>query len=216
MTMLAAKLDKGEAVDVYTQKAPRYDIWGKLTEARARERALRAAKIRDGETILEVAVGTGLMFEKIVAANPTGRNVGVDLTPAMLAQATARLAKSAAKYELRVGDAYALDFPDGQFDLLVNNYMFDLLPEADFPRVLAEFRRVLKPDGRLLLINMTRPAHWYDGFWEWVYRVSPKTMTGCRGVVLSDALRAQGFQQLRRAYVSQLGFPSEIITAQVA
>lgn len=215
MTMLASKLDKNDVVQVYTRKASSYDAWGTRTEARARARALERANIRDGEAILEVAVGTGLMFEKIVAANASGRNVGVDLTPAMLEQARARLQRTGAKnYELRVGDAYALDFPDAQFDLLVNNYMFDLLPEADFPRVLAEFRRVLKPDGRLLLINMTRPAHWYDGFWEWVYRVSPKTMTGCRGVVLSDALRAQGFQNIEREYLSQLGFPSEILTAR--
>ncbi|MBI4673742.1 MAG: methyltransferase domain-containing protein [Chloroflexi bacterium] len=216
MTMLASKLDRNEVVQVYTGKAAVYDIWGTRTEARARERALERAQLRDGEAVLEVAVGTGLMFEKIVAANPAGRNVGIDLTPAMLERAQARMTRTAAKnYELRVGDAYRLDFPGAQFDLLVNNYMFDLLPEADFPRVLQEFRRVLKPSGRLVLINMTRPAHWYDGFWEWVYRVSPTTLAGCRGVVLSDALRANGFQNLQREYVSQLGFPSEIITARV-
>jgi hypothetical protein len=89
------------------------------------------------------------------------------------------------------------------------------LTSADFPRVLQEFRRVLQPTGRLVLINMTRPAHWYDGFWEWVYQVSPNSMTGCRGVVLSEALRANGFQSIEREYLSQLGFPSEILTAHV-
>lgn len=216
MGMLAAKLDKGAVVEVYTQKASVYDLWGTLTEARARTRALEKANIRNGETILEVAVGTGLMFEKIVAANPTGRNVGIDLTPAMLERARTRIGRTASQnYELRVGDAYALDFPDAQFDLLVNNYMFDLLPEADFPRVLQEFRRVLKPNGRLVLINMTRGEHWYDHFWEWVYRVSPSTLAGCRGVLLSDVLHARGFQQIEREYTSQLGFPSEIIIAHM-
>lgn len=216
MSMLAAKLDPSEVVQIYTRKASSYDWWGKLTEARARERAVARAQIRDGETILEVAVGTGLMFEKIVAANPSGRNVGVDVTPAMLAQAQARLARAVSShYELRGGDARHLNFSNGVFDLLVNNYMFDLLPEADFPRVLQEFRRVLKPEGRLVLVNMALPEHWSDGFWEWVYTISPKTMTGCRGVALSDALRANRFQDIQREYVSQFGFPSEIITARV-
>jgi len=44
-------------------------------------------------------------------------------------------------YRLQVGDAYELDFPDDSFDVLVNNYMFDLLPERDFSRVLGEFGR---------------------------------------------------------------------------
>lgn len=216
--MLAAKLqDKNTVVAVYTQKASLYDLWGTLTEANARERALERARIRDGEAILEVAIGTGLMFEKIIGLNRSGRNVGIDLTPAMLAKAKARVAKHRpTNYELHVGDAYQLDFPDRHFDLLVNNYMFDLLPEVDFGRVLQEFRRVLKPGGRLLLINMTRPEHWYHGFWEWVYRVSPKTLTGCRGVVLSEMLKANGFRQIEREYLSQLGFPSEIITAQAS
>lgn len=213
--MLAAKLDKGAVVDVYTAKASIYDVWGTLTESRARERALELANIRDGEAILEVAVGTGLMFENLVAANSSGRTVGVDLTPAMLEKARVRVAKQSTKnYELHTGDAYQLDFADGQFDLLVNNYMFDLLPEPDFPRVLQEFRRVLKPGGRLLLINMARPEHWYDGLWEWVYKVSPKTMAGCRGVFLSEILLTNGFQNIHREYLSQLGFPSEILTAQ--
>lgn len=215
--MLAAKFeDKRTVVEVYTRKASYYDVWGKLTESHARAFALERAHIQNGETILEVAVGTGLMFEQIAAANPNGRSVGIDLTPAMLAHAQARAAKRGlANYELHVGDAYNLDFPNAQFDLVVNNYMFDLLPENDFGRVLQEFRRVLKPGGRLLLINMARPEHWYDGFWEWVYRVSPKTMAGCRGVVMSSFLQTNGFEQIERSYVSQLGFPSEIITARV-
>ena len=45
---------------------------------------------------------------------------------------------------------------ENSFDLLINNYMFDLLPEPDFEPVLAEFGRVLKPGGRLVLANMAR------------------------------------------------------------
>jgi ubiquinone/menaquinone biosynthesis C-methylase UbiE len=215
MSIATAKLGKPEVIQVYSATAPIYDLWGMLTETRARQRALTFAQIRDGESILEVAVGTGLTFEKILRENPNGENVGIDLTPAMLAKAKSRAAKSGnSNYQLQVGDAYALDFPDQQFDLVMNNYMFDLLPEKDFGLVLAEFKRVLKPNGRIVLVNMTQGEKFYQRFWESVYRINPRWLGGCRGVLLSSVLHQVGFQNVRREFVSQLGFPSEIIAAQ--
>ncbi len=72
MTIATAKLSKTEVVKVYSQNAPVYDVWGVLTETKARRRALELAQIRDGESILEVAVGTGLTFQEILKANPHG------------------------------------------------------------------------------------------------------------------------------------------------
>ncbi len=214
MSIATAKLKKVEVVQVYSRTAPVYDIWGVLTESKARKRALALAQIRDGESILEVAVGTGLTFREILKANPHGHNAGIDLTPAILEKARRRAAKSGLNnYDLSQGDAYTLQFPNRQFDLLVNNYLFDLLPEEDFVTVLSEFKRVLKPGGRLILINMTQGVRFYQRFWEAVYQLNPKWLGGCRGVLLSPALKATGFEQIHREAVSQLGFPSEIITA---
>lgn len=214
MSIATAKLNKPEVIQVYTRTAPVYDIWGILTESKARKRALALARIRDGESILEVAVGTGLTFQKILKANPRGQNIGIDLTPAILAKAQRRAGQSGlTNYSLSRGDAYDLQYPDQQFDVLVNNYLFDLLPEEDFVTVLTGFKRVLKPDGRLVLINMTKGAHFYQHFWEAVYHLNPKWLGGCRGVLLSAALETTGFDHIHRETVSQLGFPSEIIIA---
>ncbi len=216
MSIATAKLKKVEVVQVYSRTAPVYDIWGVLTESKARKRALALAQIRDGESILEVAVGTGLTFHEILKANPHGHNAGIDLTPAILEKARRRTAKSGLNnYDLSQGDAYTLQFPDRQFDLLVNNYLFDLLPEEDFVTVLSEFKRVLKPGGRLILINMTQGVHFYQRFWEAVYQLNPKWLGGCRGVLLSPAVKVAGFEHIHREAVSQLGFPSEIITATI-
>ena len=54
-----------------------------MTESRARNRAIELAEINDGQTILEVAVGTGLAFYEIVKRNPNGTNTGVDLSLGM-------------------------------------------------------------------------------------------------------------------------------------
>lgn len=216
MSIASAKLDKTAVVQVYSQTAWIYDVWGKLTETRARKRALALAKIQNGESILEVAIGTGLTFEEILRANPNGMKVGVDLTPAMLKKAKSRAGQSGiGNYTIDVGDAYALKFPDHHFDLLMNNYMFDLLPENDFVPVLTEFKRVLKPNGRMILVNMTQGERWYQRFWESVYRINPRWLGGCRGVRLSQAIEKVGFRNIRRETASQFGFPSEIIAATV-
>ena len=120
-----------------------------------------------------------------------------------------------ANYQVSTGDAYDLKFSNRQFDLLMNNYMFDLLPEKDFVQVLNEFKRVLKPTGRIVLVNMTRGKHFHERFWEAVYRVNPRWLGGCRGVFLSEALHKAGFTEIARETVSQFGFPSEIISATV-
>ena len=210
--MPKTKLSKERVSDIYKKIAPLYDSWAWLTETRARSRCLKLAAIRDGEDVLEVAVGTGLAFVKILAANPSGRNEGIDLTAAMLIRAEKKAARTGLRsYRLRVGDAYKLDFPSQSFDVLVNNYMFDLLPERDFPAVLEEFKRVLRPGGRLALVNMTRGTRWYNGIWDRLYRINPAMLGGCRGVSLLPLLQQSGFRQTTREYFSQFTFPSEVV-----
>ena len=213
--MTDARLDKNKVPDTYRRIASLYDAWAWLTESRARDRCSELADIRDGESVLEVAVGTGLAFEKILEANPSGRNEGVDLTDAMLARAEARATRSGSgNFRLSIGDAYELEFADDSFDVLVNNYMFDLLPEQDFSRVLGEFTRVLRPGGRLVMVNMTTGERWYNGIWPVIYRINPALLGGCRGVSLVPHLEAAGFTRVQREYVSQSTFPSEIILAR--
>ena len=210
--MLAARLTQTEVIKSYSGKADIYDLWAALTESKARKIALATGQPKNGEAILEVAVGTGLMFRELVKRNTRGLTYGIDLTPAMLAKAQQKIAKfSEQDIKLSVGDAFHLDFADNSFDLLVNNYMFDLMPESAFLDLLAEFKRVLKPNGRLLLVNMAQKQKWYQGFWEQVYRLNPNWMGGCRGVAMQTYMHQAGFEQTQIQRVTQLGFPSEIL-----
>lgn len=212
--MAPALLDKAAVRAVYERLAPVYDAWAWLTESRARAACLEFAQVRDGEAVLEVAVGTGLTFAELLARNPSGRTEGIDLTAGMLRRAEARARRHGrGSYRLALGDAYALDFADASFDLVVNNYMFDLLPEEDFPRVLGEFRRVLRPGGRMVLVNMAQGERPQHRLAEAVYRFNPALMGGCRGVTLDPFVRAAGFVMRRREVVVQLTFPSEVMVA---
>lgn len=210
-------IEKSQVAGVYRNIAPAYDLWAWLTETKARNRCLELAAIQNREDVLEVAVGTGLAFEKILRINPSGRNEGIDLTEAMLIRAKTKAARSgSSNYRLKIGDAYDLDFSDASFDVLINNYMFDLLPQQDFITVLKEFKRVLRPGGRLAMVNMTKGQRWYNGIWGRIYRINPALLGGCRGVSLLPQIEECGFQQIRREYVSQLTFPSEIVCAVAA
>jgi ubiquinone/menaquinone biosynthesis C-methylase UbiE len=214
--ILPARLGKKQVVSAYRRIAPIYDLWGRLTESRAQDLCLEWAEISDGEDVLDVAVGSGLLFRRILAQNPSGYCAGLDLSEAMLSRARAKAEASAHHHwELVLGDAYSLPWPDDRFNIVVNNYMFDLLPQDDFDRVLAEFRRVLKPGGRLAMVNMTCPETRTQRIWDWVYRISPSLLGGCRGVHLLPWLERAGFVDPRRRFVSQLAFPSEVILALV-
>jgi ubiquinone/menaquinone biosynthesis C-methylase UbiE len=210
--ILDARIKKSEVPHIYKKVASVYDIWARLAESKARNRCLELARIRDGESVLEVAVGTGLTFAKILGLNSAGQNEGIDLTEEMLNRAKEKAKNLGVfNYRLEIGDAYNLDYSNHSFDLVINNYMFDLLPEEDFSVVLAEFKRILRPGGRLVLVNMTKPEHWYNSVWELIYRANPAWMGGCRGVFLQPHLESVGFVDVRREFISQLTFPSEVV-----
>ena len=213
--ILDATVTQTEIAGVYDSISKIYDLWGGLTESRARIRALELAEIKNGLNILEVAVGTGLAFFEIVKRNPDGTNIGIDISAGMLKKARKRLSRlSGANYELKKASAFHLEGEDEQFDVLINNYMFDLIPFDQMDAVLAEFKRVLKKGGKLVLVNMTIGEKFGSGIYNFMYRVSPRLMGGCRGIRLSEKLKEHGFRLKLREYHQQCLFPSEVILAQ--
>lgn len=209
-----AKVPQDKIGKLYNKIAPVYDIWGKVTESRARSRALELAAIQDGQKVLEVAVGTGLAFYEVVKRNLHGNSIGIDLSEGMLEKAIKRLrAVKSDNYVLKKGSAFNLDIESNSIDVLINNYMFDLIPFNDMNKIIFEFRRVLKINGKLVLVNMTEGEKLSGRLYEGVYRFFPKLMGGCRGVKLEERLIQNGFDVITREYYQQMLFPSEVILA---
>jgi len=98
--------------------------------------------------VLEVAVGTGL---NLPSYPDDVRLTGVDFSPGMLAIARHRAGELGRTVDLREGDAHALDFPDASFDTVVCTFGLCAIP--DERRAVAEMTRVLRPGGRLLLLD---------------------------------------------------------------
>ena len=171
-----------KTVQKYDLISPIYDIFGIIMEAKARARALEISGIRNGERVLEVAVGTGLNFREILMRNPDGWTDGIDISRRMLRKAKRRAMKTGvSNYRLRLGDGRALPFGDHTFNLLINEYMFDIMPVTEYDSIMAEFRRVLKDDGRLILVNTTLPEKTTDRMLEWIFSVYPEAFSKCRG-----------------------------------
>jgi ubiquinone/menaquinone biosynthesis C-methylase UbiE len=212
---LDARLSQDQVKDVYNRLSAVYDLWGANAEGRARQRGIELAAVQEGENVLDVACGTGLILAEIAKINRTGLNAGIDISSGMLQKAHARMKDSPSRVELKQASTFEIPYPDAAFDLLINGYMFDLMPVEAMPDILAEFRRVLKPGGRLVLINMTEGERPGSHFYQWIYRHSPVIMGGCRGVKLAGFLPEAKFQLITREYHQQFFFPSEVILARV-
>lgn len=125
---------------------------------------------RDAGRLLDIGTGTGRVLELL--APRISQGVGVDASKAMLALARSRLARPGLSHcSVRLADMYRLPFPDATFDLAVMQMVLHYA--EDPPGVLAELGRVLRPDGRLILIDLaqhgrdellTKLAHRWSGF----------------------------------------------------
>src|SRR6202162_6137643 len=108
---------------------------------------LRAVGVAPGMHVLDIATGTGLSAEAALAAvGPSGHVTAADLSPAMVEKARARLSRSL-KVLVSVEDGQALSFSDKSFDAVLCNLGLMFFPDP--VRGLSEFRRVLRPGGRV-------------------------------------------------------------------
>lgn len=189
-----------EITKYYSWRASNYDA-GTGFEAEHHAEALRLANVQDGQRVLDVACGTGratVGLAKAVGSN--GMVDALDLSEAMLDQARAKLNTLGLsdRVHFRRGNARELPYADQTFDLVYNGYMFDLIPLNGFSPLLKEMARVLKPGGKLVLVNMSKPDE-RRTFFERVYEMGWAVMP-CRPVLMSRYLAPAGFVDIQRLY----------------
>jgi ubiquinone/menaquinone biosynthesis C-methylase UbiE len=149
--------------------APFYDLLNKFLfsllltrESTVREMTVELAQITAGESVLEVGCGTGsltLAARKRVGAS--GEVHGIDAAPAMIAAARRKFERAGADTDLQVGRIDEIPFPDGRFDVVLASFMIFHMDEDTRRRGLPEIHRVLKPGGRLVIVDFEPPAKGY-------------------------------------------------------
>jgi ubiquinone/menaquinone biosynthesis C-methylase UbiE len=146
--------------DPYKYSAPLYDFFaGRLSVFLDRTR-MRLAPPLQGMNVLDVGCGTG---SDLKLYHQAGCRVhGVDLSPAMLKVARRKLGKSA---DLRLCDAADMPYEDDFFDLVLATYTLHEMHYEHRPVVIREMTRVLKRDGRLLLIDFLPGPFSFPGGW---------------------------------------------------
>lgn len=180
--------------------APVYDAYCPLLGLgrRFRHETLRHAGIRRGERVLDVGCGTGVLTRLTAEAmGTTGYVAGIDPSPGMIAVARRNAIATGSGAEFRLAAIEALPFADASFDLVLSSFMVHHLPPDVKRAGLREVCRVLVPGGRLLVVDIDKPANplWWLLCWPLLF--FSFTAPNLRGEV-PDYLRAAGFAPVDR------------------
>src|ERR1700744_886341 len=149
-------------IDTYRKKAKHYDVTSRLyplprsPHGAQRLRAVQALGLRAGDSVIDIACGTGLNFPLIEEAiGPDGRIVGVDLTDAMLTRAQDRIETNGWSNISRVqADAAGFDFPAG-VNAILSTYAMTQVPEC--AEVIAHGAAALAAGGRWVVLDLKVP-----------------------------------------------------------
>jgi SAM-dependent methyltransferase len=167
------------------------------------------AGLKPGQTVLDLGSGGGIdCFIAARRVGPSGRVIGVDMTPEMIDKARENARRAgAANVEFRLGEIENLPVADGTVDVIISNCVINL--STDKPRVFREAFRVLKPGGRLMVSDLALlkplPA---------AIRESVEAYVACiAGALAKDdylrAVREAGFAAVD--VVSEKPFPAELV-----
>ena len=155
------------------------------------------ASLRPGETVVDLGSGAGNdVFIAAQAVGPTGRVIGVDMTPEMISRARANAKKVGAEnVEFRLGEIEALPIEARSADVVISNCVLNLVP--DKKKAFAEIHRVLKPGGRFTVSDIVTDSELPEPV-----RRSADLWAGC----VSGAIRKQEYLEI----AERTGFELEI------
>lgn len=209
---------KREARANYDRIARWYDLAEGFWERKLRSAGLKKLGASEGETILDVGIGTG--HETLALAGSVGefgRVVGVDISSGMLRVARSRIGKEglADRIDLLQTDAAHLPFKADAFDGLFMSFTLELFDTPEIPLVLKECRQALRPEGRISVVSLSKSGgrSLMRNLYERCHDRFPEIID-CRPIFVRRALEDAGFEVLDSTQTSIWGLPVEIVLAE--
>lgn len=188
-------------------------------EQRLREKGLKYLAAKEGEIVLEIGTGTGFALREIArAVGASGKAHGLDLTPEMLHLTEKRLRRAGLinRVELDEGDARAMRYGNDIFDAVYMSATLELFDTPDIDKVLDEVKRVLKPQGRLVVASMSKEGRedfWFVRLYEWLHQKLPKYAT-CRPIYLEQVINDTSFDIVKsEEYLIMKLVPMKLVLA---
>ena len=208
--------DKARHVrSVFDSVASKYDVMNDLMSMGLhrlwKAYTVQVANLQPGQQVLDIAGGTGdlaMAFAKQVG--PTGRVFHTDINEAMLSTGRYRLLNHGLVLPTLVCDAEKLPFVDGHFDLV--SVAFGLRNMTHKDRALAEMCRVLKPGGKLMVLEFSKVAKPLEKAYDWYsFKVLPRMGQLVAGDAdsyryLAESIRMHPGQQELKALMKNAGF----------
>jgi len=191
-------------IETYRKKAKHYDVSSRLypmpgyPHRAQRLRAIGALGLRAGDSVIDIACGTGLNFpliEKVIG--PDGRIVGVDLTDAMLARAQDRIERNGwGNVSLVQADAAEFDFPT-EVDAILSTYALTQVPGC--AEVIAHGAAALSEDGRWVVLDVKVP----DNTPEWLTHLGTTAVRPFASI--DEWMMRRPWEAIRAAMQEELG-----------
>jgi len=208
---------KTQAKKSYDRISHFYDYFAGGFERNYSNVALEQLNINEGETVLEIGFGTGHCLKQIAKlVGKTGKVYGIDISSGMLEEAKKRLEKASLmdRVELYCGDAVKMPYDEHLFDAVFMSFTLELFDTPEIPMILNEIKRVLKFEGRLGIVSMSKE----DGksillkLYEWAHEKIPNYVD-CRPIYVEQSLKEAGFEIKNKEKVKVFGLPLEIVVS---
>ncbi len=210
---------KEEAGETYNKLSKWYDLLAGYWERKPRDIGLRMLGVKEGEKVLEIGFGTGRAIISLAeSVGNSGRVYGIDISSGMHEVAGSAIMKAdlSERVEFICGDAIELSFETNFFDAIFMSFTLELFDTPEIPIVLQECNRVLKKNGRICVVAMSKrgKAGLMMKIYEWAHEKFPKYID-CRPIFVEEALKNAGCKIISIKKMSLWRLPVEIVLAKM-
>ena len=205
-----------EAEVFYSRLSSVYDLLAS-SEKKFIRRGLSLLNPQEGEAILEIGSGTGYAQRYLATQVGKGKSIGLDLSSGMCQIAQGKLIREGLSGQSSIirNNTLPIPFKTGIFDGVFTSFTLELFDTPHIPEVLGECRRVIKPDGRLVLVSLSKdqPLNWAGRLYERLHDRYPKYLD-CRPIPALHLVENADFKVLHEESGQMWGLPVMILMAR--